>query len=333
MNPDLAMKALDLQIDMVRWVKSDVGQKYCNSLMDEKVQGGKQPLVSASTLSGMSVHDPQATGQRIVHRVLMLAETFAVTDEIREVIEFGAQSIPPYPLHMTDLPTPQGFVVFERTIIVSDGRGQPLAIKAIAWDVSFLSNEQTYAAEVAREPQPGDKAGAFFTLYTDPRDERDHMHEDWQRDLYPLWIKRREQGVPIPPLLPMLSGVWEFGTVPAEEGMVLFRLLMSFFRFIKEPFVDPRMVVPSRQVRKRAQSIGIPPQVRVVELRKKYRDAHRNPDAQPGNYSHRWFVTPHWRNQWYPSEQRHAPKWIHGYIKGPDDKPFVAKDNIFSVDR
>ena len=44
-------------------------------------------------------------------------------------------------------------------------------------------------------------------------------------------------------------------------------------------------------------------------------------------------VRPHWRQQWYASEQRHAPRWIEGYIKGPADKPLVLRAGALDYQR
>lgn len=50
-------------------------------------------------------------------------------------------------------------------------------------------------------------------------------------------------------------------------------------------------------------------------------------------WNHRWIVRGHWRNQWYPSTQVHRPKYVPSYVKGPEDKPLIVHDKIFSVDR
>lgn len=39
-------------------------------------------------------------------------------------------------------------------------------------------------------------------------------------------------------------------------------------------------------------------------------------------WSHRWLVRGHWRNQFFPKLGSHAPIWIHPHVKGPEDKPF-----------
>lgn len=57
----------------------------------------------------------------------------------------------------------------------------------------------------------------------------------------------------------------------------------------------------------------------------------RTPEPQPVTveqearnieWSHRWVVRGHSRNQYYPSTGEHRTIWIESYEKGPEDKPF-----------
>lgn len=63
-------------------------------------------------------------------------------------------------------------------------------------------------------------------------------------------------------------------------------------------------------------------ELKVITLRE--REGNRTGEQFQVDWSCRWHVRAHWRNQWYPSEQAHRPKLIADYIKGPDDKPFRA---------
>lgn len=88
--------------------------------------------------------------------------------------------------------------------------------------------------------------------------------------------------------------------------------------------------------RKRAQDMSpVPNDIKVVALRREYdRPKHEgDPDHEPESmhYSHSFWVEGHLRNQWYPSEGRHKPKWIEPYIKGQGQ--LVEKDVIFDVRR
>lgn len=61
----------------------------------------------------------------------------------------------------------------------------------------------------------------------------------------------------------------------------------------------------------------------------------RPDEARPTDveWSHRWLVSGHWREQYYPSTDEHKTIWIAPYVKGPDALPLVHKDRAFMVVR
>jgi len=125
--------------------------------------------------------------------------------------------------------------------------------------------------------------------------------------------------------------MWEYGEEHVDHDWVNF--FAAFLRFIKEPYIEHRAIVPSRHARKRADRNQVDRNsVHVVHLRKA---DHKSTPPAGGTieYSHRFMVKGHWRNQWYPSIQAHRPRYIMPFIKGPDDKPLVIRDTAFLVDR
>jgi hypothetical protein len=76
------------------------------------------------------------------------------------------------------------------------------------------------------------------------------------------------------------------------------------------------------------QRLTEPPLIKTVLLRRV--DYVNRPEAEPGEgagepiaWSRRWLVSRHWREQWFPSEQRHKSIVIEAYVKGPPDKPLI----------
>ena len=58
---------------------------------------------------------------------------------------------------------------------------------------------------------------------------------------------------------------------------------------------------------------------------------HEHSDVE---WSRRWVVSGHWRNQWYPSLGVHRQIWISPYVKGPEEAPLVVrKDRVFELVR
>lgn len=75
--------------------------------------------------------------------------------------------------------------------------------------------------------------------------------------------------------------------------------------------------------------------VKVIQLRRA-ESSSRGPfdSGEPVEWSCRWIVNGHWRNQYHPSTGKHELKYILPYVKGPDDKPLkVPKHTVYAVNR
>lgn len=78
-----------------------------------------------------------------------------------------------------------------------------------------------------------------------------------------------------------------------------------------------------RHCRRRAEKAGreCPEFIRVVTLRRMEEARKSVPGGAPVDWQWQWNVIGHWRNQWFPTEQKHKPVFIESYMKGPEDKP------------
>jgi hypothetical protein len=116
------------------------------------------------------------------------------------------------------------------------------------------------------------------------------------------------------------------------------RLIYALWSLMAQPIAAPRSERAGRQYRRRwERDVGTMPNygdVRVVTLRRTMGDGGGETDDVFGReWTHRWVVRGHWRNQWYPSEGVHRMVWIAPFVKGPEDKPLIVKDTVFSVVR
>jgi len=117
--------------------------------------------------------------------------------------------------------------------------------------------------------------------------------------------------------------------------ITMLQTIHAFFLLCQQKIGLPQPTQATRGVRRRAER-ALPnrpiPDVRVITLRR-YRDDDGDHEIDPNqrgrNYSHRWIRNAFWRRQWYPSEQRHKPKWIAPTVCGPKDKPLVIKDTAY----
>lgn len=121
---------------------------------------------------------------------------------------------------------------------------------------------------------------------------------------------------------------WQLGEDWDSEADAWQTMVLAFFRLLEANWVS----IDSTRSKKRRGANGKkeqPSDVRVVYLRSAERkDGEPTGEGGGGNYSHRWWVSGHWRQQWYPSRQANQPVWIQGYVKGPDDKPLITKTDV-----
>lgn len=83
---------------------------------------------------------------------------------------------------------------------------------------------------------------------------------------------------------------------------------------------------------KKRKPVQIDDVVLAVLRRRRYASEEER-EQEAREYSHRWIVRGHMRNQPVGSRtaeggQRHERIWIAPYIKGPEDKPLVVKDRV-----
>lgn len=307
----LAAAALDMQVDLERFTKSKLGLRLTRAMSSFQPLGDETPSIEATH------------GSQIVP--LTFGETFAVSVDVCQLLEGAARSLPEFTVHESDVPAKWGFVYLEEPLLLHDDTefSRPIIVKAIGWATAGATG--TKGDDEFTIPN----YGVAISIWTDPRDPRDHMAAE---------VPNHEI---LPPLffLSYQAHQWDTSLAVGRDKMNahILRWLYSLWRFVQEPFIDGRAILPGRPAMKRAIRAGRPTaEVKVVRLRKRSQSRHdpENPlDDDDILWSHRWLVKGHWRNQWYPSQDRHAPKWISGYVKGPEHLPLLVKDTVFQVDR
>lgn len=113
------------------------------------------------------------------------------------------------------------------------------------------------------------------------------------------------------------------------ETMKMVVTFMISIILIAERFVDVEEAHISRPERRRLARLGANPRRWVTANLTRRASAKKPGDVSSVDWSHRWMVRPHWRNQWYPSQGGHKMKYIHPYIKGPEDKELIIKPMFF----
>lgn len=126
--------------------------------------------------------------------------------------------------------------------------------------------------------------------------------------------------------------------VPAGEWRDETGRLLKRCAFLASPYTTHVEHGLPRHIRRQMQRAGERPlfeqnqaSVRVVELRRESVKHEPTGEHREVDWRHQWWVTGHYRAQWYASEQAHKVIWIAPYLKGPEDKPII--DKIYSVVR
>lgn len=342
--------ALHVQLRLISWLKSEWGLEYIQGFKD--AYGDKRYRnVSRQSIAHWEVE------------ALNTSETFFVTKEMSALVAAAAQTMPSDAIHQSDLPCPSGFVYFDQPIPLWEGidprdpaARDAIQVRAICWRQSQIMPRDTGTvfkddrADGTLGRDRGDTSGATdpgvaFTVYVDRDTLADFSFRDDpdERAVHPS----------IPNTVMYDISGWTFDSVwfptpydmteeEADAGgttpsIAFFRtMLLAFFRLTFQKIAVPRKESFGRALYRQAARAGLDvPElgtISIVSLRREKRTTD-NSIPNPVDWSHRWIVAGHWKNQWYPSLKRHQRIYIHPFVKGPDDKPLAIKDRIYSLER
>jgi hypothetical protein len=270
---------------------------------------------------------------------LTAAQLYAVTAEMTRLAVVAGESLPDFHLEPEDVPTPAGFMVFDDPIgsyVHTDGAApERVPIVALSW------------GQYSRAGLP--RGGVWITFYT-PVDL--DILERQAAALAGRPLRERERT-----RIRSLSGplTWDNEAIVGyggdqkasykpgasrdaklDEFAPWSQTLRAAWLLMSQPQIaEVEELELARAARRRAQRAGLDLRaVRVLHLRRLERE-HGAPqdEAASREYTCRWMVRGHWRQQWYPSRGVHRPIWINPHIKGPDDKPLRTGETVHLWDR
>ena len=115
----------------------------------------------------------------------------------------------------------------------------------------------------------------------------------------------------------------------SQDSDAAIRWLIACWRLMGQTIAEVVDKQPSRQVQRQLERKNVPlKQVSVIRLR--HLGAKGNGEATV-NWSHRWVVRGHWRQQRCKDENgawTTRPVFIHPYIKGPEDAPLLVRTHV-----
>lgn len=223
-----------------------------------------------------------------------------------------------YALHHYDLPTETGFFWFEQGVDIGKYYEEQFYIRAMSWVQASKSDANPNWILPMSLETPGMTAADSAAII--------------------LYCSKTKDGH----VYPQIFFPWTYGqtveqqlrrytmTPGKTEDQIRFQLQLvgAALMFLTQKVVTTETQLLERSYRRRLQRRKdwnhISNEVKVIYLRrqeeKDFVDDQEKGEAYV-RFTKRWFVRPHWRRQWYPSQERHIPLRISGHVKGPADMP------------
>jgi hypothetical protein len=275
--------------------------------------------------------------------------TFYVSPHMEALVTAAAEALPDDDVTSPDdLPTSQGFLWIPGGLTLLDVRGRVLKYNAALWT--------TYGGQV------------FVWWLTDKYDVADMTNLEIKGRFGERYFARMPQltpngenrvrfGIPVPKVLGQTKVIppeYRQRMEWTDEGMVfhtekgftgeelqdwltpsvqpdaVFRWLLACWRLMQQSVTRLDDETMPRQLRKLGQRAGIPNDVvTVINLRS---TPTRGDGSSAVEWSHRWLRRGHWRQQPYKGGVIKTI-WIHPTVCGPEGKPLVIKDHVYSLTR
>lgn len=258
------------------------------------------------------------------------SEVYYVSSDMCAVAKAAAESLPDEELRVGDVPASVGFLVFDRPIHTDADGG---TIEGAMWrefDEGYWCSQCDKCIEC------------------DPARDRQETPPHVRRGvrIYPLARSslRPNQLFPVVTYNNPVHGEpehpmeWEYDTwatdskhavVATNDAFNIALILRATWTIMQQSLSISVRTQVDRAERRRSIKAGLRSDVLVVRLRRKSLDGPHEEGREEGvEWSHRWLVSGHWRNQWLPSRVCHRLQWISGHVKGPADKPLVVKDRV-----
>jgi hypothetical protein len=347
-------EALDARLDLYTFTQSERGRNYVKGWM--RAETAPNDADGEAHLN-MPTNDPM--NERVADAAFT-ADTIWVDPDMQTLWEAAVPSFQPEALDATDLLTPSGFVYLSRPHKMLDVNERVTSARAYAWRSGPIQFK--YGPEGERDTvlMNGIVLFSFHRVgdADDYDDGRGNSIDVLGGESLPYSaINLRAGDLLLDHVYP-----WPFG-VDSERRVKVRQV--SEHVFVSDPQGDEKAMTntvtrsitignveqhvqclwrlmqqtiatrtqhdPSKPVRKRAKRANVDARkITVIRLRRPTSagsDEHRSVE-----WSHRWLVGGHWRQQWYASIGAHRQIWISPYIKGPDDAPLdVRAARVFEL--
>lgn len=319
----------------------------CDLMRDPQMLTFHAGMIATGRFALRPARDPVAAAGILLageRERLAKATLYWVSPQMTQVARAAAGTLPEdLRIDETHQPADHGLIVFGEPIgsYIGDQFGdRRINITAMTWGptcyptendpatwVTFYSNrDEDYIRHVlsrmvGRTPRRGDLDAAVRGT--------------------PEWMWDNESVVTRGHTIGELNVVHERTTTPQDQSLVPWlKVLYSSWLLMTQPGITQvSQQRSSRQQQRHDQRHGIRrSDVHLVHIHQRHRDSARA-STQPSDtaereYSVRWMVRGHWRNQAHgPDRALRRPVWINPYVKGPAGKPIKTGTIVHVWDR
>lgn len=290
------------------------------------------------------------------------SDCYFVKDEMTDLILFASRKLDDTDIaDLSICPSDMGFVYFEKPLPITDVRGRTMLIHIFLWKKIFSEDGKkmavTFSAWNDSDRQPDEVAKDMLTVKEGKQNLKEylallgkfhwiHMGSIQQGQVIgsetkPLSEEDIEETRRITfnqeTLEPLSDEEWEkYKAEVLTEPTNSTRLLYAYWLLMTQTLTSVSKERGDRAQRRRMEREKLPTEVVVVQFRKRRyinADTDETHEENAVEWSHRWIVGGHWRWQPYkdPVSKGVIKKriWISPYVKGPEDKPLVAKSKVF----
>ena len=281
--------------------------------------GNIETLVPGGTVDQQDIRDLKRT-----RSLLLLAEPMYCASSPCDLVSSASKSVPDWPIKEHDFPCNHAFIWLAKPIECVITRDEmvpqlinPLRLRAMGWMMSRIGSEIKETGDLVAVG-PEYSANGFiphFWFEIEGRGITGYLSQFYFGETVTSQIKRA--GVP--------------------GNAAIHRVFFAFLAFLRQRILVSARAQGNRASRKIADKIQFKHTTcHVVTLRSlEYRQSSTNGEKEHPDWSCRWWVAGHWRQQ--PCGEKsieRRPTWINPHIKGPEDKPMkTISKRLFAVVR
>lgn len=259
-------------------------------------------------------------------RRLTKADVYWLSSDMAKIVTHAAKTMPDEAFSPLDVPSPSGLILFQEPETLRDPAGVRGDFDCLGW----FGTEHGCHVSVFNSSNKLHFIDSNFVRFGN----------DWCDVLRERISPIRKKFSEPEPSPHVFKAAHHYATlrmkrdgIDDKSDLTFIRLPKAFWILIEQTIFKTPAIGPDRAAKRRAVKLGREiPTIKLVTLRRvKYGDDVCG--TKDVEWSHRWMVSSHWRNQWHPGKGMHRVRLILPYEKGPKDKPLVIKKTLNVVVR